>query len=83
MRSIEFWEPPWLLNQSANEMESKARTSRMPPSGSINARTIGDVPSANELATCPQLPISFQLFRTPLSRYLPLAGPSFNVLPIC
>lgn len=53
MRSMEFWEPPWLLNQSAKEMESNARTSRMPPSGSINARTMGDVPSANEFATCP------------------------------
>ena len=51
MRSIEPWLPPWLLNQSAKEMLSSARMSRMPPSGSMSARTIGDVPNARLLAT--------------------------------
>ncbi len=51
MRSMEAWLPPWLLNQSVKETESSLRTSRMPPSGSMSARTIGDVPSASELAT--------------------------------
>lgn len=37
MRLSEFSDPPWLLNQSAKEMSSRARTSRMPPSGSNSA----------------------------------------------
>lgn len=38
MRSMEAWLPPWLLNQSAKETLSSARTSRMPPSGSNRLR---------------------------------------------
>lgn len=34
IRSMEAWLPPWLLNQSVNDTLSRARTSRMPPSGS-------------------------------------------------
>ena len=52
MRSMDAWLPPWRLNQSEKETASSARTSRMPPSGSNSARTMGDVPSASELATC-------------------------------
>ena len=52
MRSMEPWLPPWLRNQSAKEMRSRLRTACMPPSGSTRARTIGDVPNANELAAC-------------------------------
>ena len=51
MRSIEPWLPPWLLNQSAKEMLSRARMSLMPPSGSTSALTMGDVPRARLLAT--------------------------------
>ena len=51
MRSIEPWLPPWPLNQSVNETLSSFRMSLMPPSGSISARTIGDVPNARLLAT--------------------------------
>ena len=50
MRSMEPWLPPWRLNQSAKEMLSSERMSRMPPSGSISALTIGDVPRARLLA---------------------------------
>ena len=55
MRSMDAWLPPWLLNQSVKETASSARTSRMPPSGSNSARTMGDVPSASEFATCMRL----------------------------
>ncbi len=51
MRSMEPWLPPWLLNQSAKDMLSSDRMSRMPPSGSTSALTMGDVPSARLLAT--------------------------------
>ena len=51
MRSMEAWLPPWLLNQSVKEMLSRARMSRMPPSGSNRERTMGEVPRASELAT--------------------------------
>lgn len=50
MRLMEPSLPPWLLNQSVKEMLSRARTDRMPPSGSISALTIGEVPNASELA---------------------------------
>ena len=43
-------DPPWLLNQSVKLTLSRALTSRIPPSGSISALTMGDVPSAKELA---------------------------------
>jgi hypothetical protein len=52
MRSMAAWLPPWPRNQSAKEMLSSFRTSAMPPSGSMSARTMGEVPSAIELRTC-------------------------------
>ncbi len=52
MRRMEPSEPPWLLNQSVKLTLSKARTLRMPPSGSTRALTMGDVPKAKELAAC-------------------------------
>ena len=52
MRSMEPWLPPCDLNQSVKEILSRARTSRMPPSGSTSALTTGDVPSASEFCTC-------------------------------
>lgn len=54
MRLIDPSEPPWLLNQSVKLTLSKALTLRIPPSGSTNALTTGDVPSAKELAACVQ-----------------------------
>ena len=54
MRLMDPSEPPWLLNQSVKLTLSKALTLRMPPSGSTNALTTGDVPSAKELAACEQ-----------------------------
>ncbi|KAA6421972.1 MAG: hypothetical protein FRX49_07991 [Trebouxia sp. A1-2] len=52
MRRMEPSEPPWLLNQSVKLTLSKARTLRMPPSGSTRALTMGDVPKAKEFAAC-------------------------------
>ena len=52
IRSIEPWLPPWPLNQSVKDSLSRARTSRMPPSGSKRALTTGEVPSAREFWTC-------------------------------
>ena len=51
MRSMDACEPPWLLNHCVKETSSRARTSRMPPSGSNSERTMGEVPRARELAT--------------------------------
>ena len=50
MRLMEPSEPPWLLNQSVKLTLSRALTSRMPPSGSTRALTMGDVPNAKEFA---------------------------------
>ena len=52
MRLMDPSDPPWLLNQSVKLTLSRARTLRMPPSGSTRALTMGDVPSANEFAAC-------------------------------
>ena len=56
MRSMEPWLPPCDLNQSVKEILSRARTSRMPPSGSTSALTTGDVPRAREFWTCNSAP---------------------------
>ncbi len=48
MRSMEPWLPPWPRNQSAKDTLSSLRMSAMPPSGSMSARTMGEVPSASE-----------------------------------
>ena len=52
MRLMLCRDPPWEVNQSLKLTLSRARTERMPPSGSNNARTTGDVPSAREFAAC-------------------------------
>lgn len=62
IRSIEPWLPPWLLNQSANETLSRLRTACMPPSGSMRARTTGDVPRAREFAACSRVRGKFMAF---------------------
>ena len=45
-------DPPWEVNHWVKLTLSRARTERMPPSGSNSARTTGDVPKAREFAAC-------------------------------